>query len=126
MKKTTVLYARYLAPGSFVANEWTAPVDSLDPRDVPWPDRAYAFTLHRREDVIDGDQTFTGKAEQIGPTYYHPDSKVESLDEVRGNPNATSILVSNMKMNGWTHIVWSRWGNWPQTFDPAKDEVIAR
>ena len=52
--------------------------------------------------------------------YYHPDSKVEDLKEVEQNPNATDTLIRNIKNNGWDRIIWTRWGNWPQPFNPTK------
>lgn len=124
MIKKTTFYVTFLSPGSFVANESTREVKSPDPRNVAWPDSAYAFTMHRREDVIDGGAVYHGKPEQIGPTYYHPASKVESIDEVRLNPNASGVLIANMENNGWTHIIWSRWGNWPQPYEAGKAEVL--
>ena len=126
MKKELKTYARFFAPGSFVANDWTRPVEQADPYAVKWPDDAYAFTLHEREDVVDGETRYEGKPRQIGPTYYHPDSKVETLDEVRRNPKAGTVLVSNMECNGWDRIVWSRWGNWPQPYEPDKARVLER
>jgi hypothetical protein len=124
MNKETVYYARFWSPGSFVAEDWTKPISTPDPRKVEWPDRAYAFSIHKREDVVDGDKRYKGKPEQIGPLYYHPDSKVESLAEVRKNRKATDILISNMECNGWKQMVWTRWGNWPQPFEPERMEVL--
>lgn len=124
MDKQTVYYVTFWAPGSFVANDWTVTVDSPDPHKVEWPDSAYAFRLFKREDVIDGDKTYQGKPKQVGPTYYHPDSAIQSLDEVRTNPKASRILVSNMECNGWKQIIWTRWMNWPQPFEPGKMQVL--
>lgn len=126
MDRVPVRFARFLSPGSFTAETWERPVDSLDPAAVPFPDNAYAFTLHERVDVHDGPEVFTGKERQVGPTYYHPDSKVETLDEVRANPNATRILVSNMEINRWDRLIWTRWGNWPQPFDPANTQIVSQ
>lgn len=126
MHKRTVHYAAFEARGVFIGESWKHDVAGPDPQQVEWPENAYAFCLFRREDVIDGDDTYTGKSVQIGKTYYHPDSKVETLAEVRVNPKATPILVSNMECNGWEQIVWSRWGDWPQRFDAAESEVLAR
>ena len=39
-------------------------------------------------------------------------------------PRATPILISNMECNDWKQIIWTRWGNWPQPFDPATAEVL--
>lgn len=126
MHKQTIHYVIFWAPGRVVANGWTMPVASADPHKVGWPDSAYAFRLFKREDVIDGDKTYEGKPEQVGPIYYHPDSVVQSLDEARANPKATEVLISNMKINGWAQIIWTRWMTWPQPFDPETTQVLAR
>lgn len=124
MNKETVYYARFLSPGSFVANDWTQAIDTPDPRKLAWPDNAYAFSIHKREDVVDGDIFYRGKAEQVGPLYYHPDSYVQSLDEARANPHASPILLDNMRINGWAQIIWTRWSNWPQPFEAGRMEIL--
>jgi hypothetical protein len=124
MIKETVFYACFLSPGSFVAENWTQPIDTPDPRKVGWPENAYAFSIHKREDVIDGERRYEGKAEQVGPLYYHPDSFVQTLDEARANPKASKILISNMEINEWWQIIWTRWGNWPQPFEPDRMEIL--
>lgn len=126
MHKITNRFARFYAPGTFFAEEWNKPAETLDPEAVDFPDNAFAFTLHERIDIVDGDATYEGKTTQVGLRYYHADSKVETLDEVRRNPKATQILISNMECNRWDRVVWTRWGNWPQPFDPAKDCVLPR
>lgn len=124
MDRITKRFVRFMAPGAFVAEDWSRPVETLDPNAVQWPDNAYCFSLHERIDVMDGPEVFTGPAKKVGPTYFHPDSVVESLEQVRANPKATRTLIANMEGNRWSHIVWSRWGNWPQPFDPAQDVVL--
>jgi hypothetical protein len=124
MEKRTRYYANFLAPGSFVAENWTVEVASADPRAVHWPDSAYAFTLHSQDEIVYEGVTYRADRKQIGKTFYHPASKVESLSEARNNPNATRTLISNMEGNRWAHIVWTRWGNWPQPFDTATAEVL--
>ncbi len=126
MKKETVFFAVFHSPGSFTTNTWEVPLVSDDLTVVAWPDRAYAFQIYKREDAVDGEQRYRGQRVQIGGWYYHPDSKVETLEQVKQNPSATDILIRNMGCNNWTHIVWSRWGNWPQDFDPACDTVLQR
>ena len=123
-KKTTVYYVEFFAPGSFVAESWTQKIKSPDPHMVKWPKDAYAFQMHQRDEIHDGGETFLGKSKRIGPTYYHPDSKVETLAEVRGNPKASRTLIENMECNKWNRIVWTRWGNWPQPYDPKDDVVL--
>lgn len=128
MKKKRSIYISFFHPGIFVADQSTIQLNGImdfDPRKIDWPESAYACRLFERFDVIDGSAVFRGEPHQIGPVYYHPDSKVETIDEVRANINSTFTLISNMQRNGWKLIVWSRWGNWPQPFDPDKDMVIS-
>ena len=126
MERVTVRYVRFLSPGSFCANEWTVPIVSVDPQAVTWPENAYAFTMHERVDVLDGQETFKGEAEQIGPVYYHPDSKVLTQVDVaaKGDPR-DRILVQNMKCNGWPAVIYSRWGNWPQPYEADKVRILS-
>lgn len=125
MDRVTVRYVRFLSPGSFVANDWTAPVESIDPLSVQWPENAYAFTLHERVDVMDGPETFKGEAKQLGPMYYHPDSKVLTEAEIaaKGDPR-DSVLLSNMRINKWPSVIYSRWGNWPQPYETGEQVVL--
>lgn len=125
MEKQKTYWIKFWSPGSFVANEYNEPCSAIpDPADVEFPDHAYAFTLHEREDIIDGDNTYTGEAKKIGPIYYHPNSVVETLEMVKKNPNASATLISNMTCNEWKEIIWSRWGNWPQPFYADQMTVI--
>ncbi|MDP1712450.1 MAG: hypothetical protein Q8K86_08335 [Candidatus Nanopelagicaceae bacterium] len=128
MEKKRKFWVKFLAPGFLVGEDWIEELDGFeDPDDVEWPDGAYAFTMHQRDDVVDDDGVeFKGEPKQTGPVYYHPDSKIESLAEVAKNPQATKMLLDNMRCNEWTHVVWTRWGNWPQCFDPKKTTVLKR
>lgn len=122
MKKVTKYFVEFFSPGSFFAESWTLPVNSKNPYDVKWDKNAYMFRLSEREDVIDGDKVYQGKSIAIGGSYYHPDSRVENLEQVKRNPKSTDILIRNMEGNGWKALVWSRWGNYPQHF--AKGDVV--
>ena len=126
MERVTKRWANFYFPGMFVANETERDVASLDPHSVAWPDGAYAFALYERTELHDGPDVYTGKAQRVGPLYYHPDSKVETLAEVEANRPGERILISNMRCNGWSAVVWSRYGNWPRPFDPAQDQVLQR
>lgn len=124
MKKQTIFFVQFFAPGAIVAESWTHNIPCPDQKQIKWPDHAYCCRIYQREDVVDGKNVYRGEPKKIGPLWFHPDSKVETLAEVRKNGKATSTLISNMEINGWTHIVWSRWGNWPQPFDAKKDRVL--
>lgn len=121
MKKITKCYVTYMSPGSFVSNTWNVDIPlGCDHNDIDWPDNAYAFSIHERTDVVDGDAIFTGEPIQIGPLYYHPDSKAETLAQVKRNPKATRTLITNMESNRWSKVVWTRFGG-VQTFGPETE-----
>ena len=121
MRTSTEFIAVYFYAGTICANTSETVFNSLEEVTLAdWPNRAYAYKLYQQDIVTD---TGTGKVyrcdrtEVDGKLYYHPDSKVETLEQVRNNPNATEILIRNMECNGWDSIVWTRYGNWPQPFD---------
>lgn len=121
MRTSTEFIAVYFYAGKICANTSETVFNSLEEVTLAdWPNRAYAYKLYQQDIVTD---TETGKrysgdrAEVDGKLHYHPDSKVETLEQVRNNPNATETLIRNMECNGWDSIVWTRYGNWPQPFD---------
>jgi hypothetical protein len=126
MRKRISYWIEFFAPGPFVAETWQVdcPADTK-PERVVFPDSAYAFKLWKREDRVEGDKLFRGDPEQIGPTYYHPDSKVETLQMVESHPRGNEILISNMKCNKWDSVIWTRWRNWPQPFNSKTMQIIA-
>ena len=115
MQIREIYTARFFRPGSFVGETWETPVDSLSPDDVEWPKEAYAFQLRKSSCVIVDGVQYKSDTTNVGPMYYHPDSKVMTLAEIeaRNDPN-DRILLSNMRMNNWPAVVLTRWGNWPQ------------
>lgn len=108
MHKVTKYFARFFSPGTFVADDWRVEVPSPNPEAIAWPTRAYCFQVVKREDIVDDGAVFTGKEERVGPTYYHPDSKVEHLAQVKLRADC-HILARNMECNDWPFVVWSRW-----------------
>lgn len=117
-----------LVVGESVSHESTMPID---PAKVEWPENAYAFSIGERIDVHDGSEVFKGEHRQIGPVYYHPDSVVQTVEDVEAGRGLarnkkTDILLINMRGNGWDRVVWSRWGNWPQPYDPDKHQILMR
>lgn len=121
MRTSTEFIVVYFYAGTICAD--TSETVFNSPEEVAladWPNRAYAYKLYQQDIVAD---TETGKVyrgdrtEVDGKLHYHPDSKVETLEQVRNSPNATETLIRNMECNGWDSIVWTRYGNWPQPFD---------
>lgn len=127
MRKQKIYRIQFLQPGSFVANErWELFTTKPDPRSVHFTERDYAFQIFEREDVIDdAGGTFKGKESALGPVYYHPDSKLETLDEIKArNDPRDKILISNCVTNGWSTLILTRWGHWPQPYDPNTHAIL--
>jgi hypothetical protein len=125
MKKSTEWFARFYFSGAFIADTVDLPISGDDPYAVHWPEGAYAFTIHSQDLVIDGDDVYRKEKKRVGPMYYHPHSEVQALEQVINDSRATKTLVQNMKHNQWSHIVWSRFGDWPQPYVDGEHVVLA-
>jgi hypothetical protein len=127
-QKVTETYARFYTPGAMFADTFDVPcAPDAHPDEIRFPENAYAFDFYRREDVIDGENTYRGKERKIGKRWYHPDSYVLTLAEVKGRADPRDrILIGNMECNGWPSVIFSRWGNWPQPFDSAESAIVPR
>lgn len=126
MRTETLYFVRFYALGSFIGEQWEQPIPDPDPYLIAWPDNVYAFRILKREDAVDGEKRYKGETEYVGPLWYHPDSVIESLEEIRKNPKATRILISNMECNRWESMIWTRWGNWPQPFNAAEMRILGK
>lgn len=107
--------------------EGVAPVQELEdanPGRVIWPEGAISFVLLRREDeVVDG-CVYPGvpsPADRL--RYFHHDSRVLSLDEVRQRP-ASGYLAANMEANELSHVIYVRGGEQALPFFPNEMRVV--
>lgn len=125
----TKKYVRFFSPGSFCEDDWVIEVDpSTRPQDVIWPERAHAFTMYTINTIVrDGTEYHSGQipVSPDNPRYYHPDSKIVTLEELekRADP-ADKTLIWNMRTNKWPDVIYTRWGNWPQPYEPNKVVVL--
>jgi hypothetical protein len=127
MKIIMRYWIKFYAPGSFTANVWIIECEELPkPEEVEIPENAYAFEIYKREDIEKDGKIYKGEAKQVGKQYYHPDSEVTTLEEVRKHPKTTDILISNMECNKWDSVIWTRWGNWAQPFNKEKISIVPK
>jgi len=121
MRTSTEFIAVYFYAGTICANTSETVFNSLEEVTLAdWPNGAYAYKLYQQDSVMDAGKgkAYRGDRTEVdGKVHYHPDSKVETIEQVRNNPKASEILISNIERNGWDSIVWTRYGNWPQPFD---------
>jgi hypothetical protein len=125
MNKVTKYYVTFYTPGILFAENWNKDIEIPDPNIVEWPKNAYAFDLYEQENVIDDNgKIFEGKPKKIGPMYYHPDSKIETLSQLKKSHPNDKILINNVESNGYKKVIWTRWNNWPQMFDDKEYEIL--
>lgn len=118
-------WIEYYYPGSIVSNTSQTDIDELKkPEMVYWPENAYAFSLNEQKIVINDGDEFKENPKQIGPQYYHRDSKITDYEQTKKHPNSTDILLCNMKSNGWNKLIWNRFGKWPQPYNPKKIKIL--
>jgi len=126
-------FVTFLYPGSFVAEEITAPIGQWDPAEARVAHRnleiahqgrlgkpiCFYFTTRTRGDE-DLDSHECGRSGK-----YYVNCVVYSLSEIRDrNDRSDSTLVLNMEGNGWSHVVTPRRFAWYSTFDAAKDQTV--
>jgi len=117
----------FWSPGTIVGESWTADVDEFpEPAAIQWPERAYAVQFCEQTVAEANGETLRGTLRSIGPLRYHPDSVVTTLAETERHPNATAILLDNMRTNNWDAVIWTRWGNWPQPWNAARMEIAPK
>ena len=117
MLKITFFYVKFKLIGAIASEDLVVSIENTDPNFVEFPNNAYAFSIHERTDVADEGEVYRGKDKQIGPLYYHPESKVMTLKEIEElNDQRDRILLENMRCNGWDAMIFTRWGNWPQPY----------
>lgn len=113
---STTTYVSYLYPGIIASGESTKEVPDRNPereaREAD--DNAFAFSYF---DIVSAlvqiDETriqTTSDRRNISCTYYI-DGEVLDVDQVAAMPGDNRILLDNMRINEWDHVVRCRAGN---------------
>ena len=123
MKTTTRHFVTFFYAGRVVADSQTEEIRHADPSAVVVPARSYAFRLHDIREITDDDGVVLRSDLLNRSKTFWPGGVLKTLDEVR-REQGSRILVENMECNGWPSVVFSRFGSWPQPFDPATAEII--
>jgi hypothetical protein len=116
----TAKYATIYYPGILFSESSTIKVRSFNPQTVlkkiKKEKSAFAFQFSERKEQGSGKERLTGSSKDVGPKYYI--GEVLTAEQIVKLEGDYGILISNMKCNGWTHVVRCRAGNW-QPLDPG-------
>jgi len=93
-------------------------------RDMKWPQSTFAFQIYKQTSFSCKIRVYTGNPVKVGPLYYHPDSRIETLEEFKKNPKADSFLISRMEENKCKMVVWTRF-NKAFNYESYKDRVLS-
>ena len=115
-------YVEYLYPGSLFSESSARVVSGRDPgraaREAP--ESAFAFRFYDRAEAgitVDGRPVMLRSAEFRATGRYYIDAEPLDAAAVAALPGDYSILLSNMRSNGWDVILRCRSGN----FQPMRD-----
>ena len=112
-------YVVFMLPGSFVSEQEVRKVDDrCFPQDIPRAAFAFYFydvfeSIGPRGEVVKGQPQNVSAKTYFGEAF--------ALERVKSEVPHAEILISNMKVNGWDRVVWTRLGNW-QPLEP--DDVV--
>ena len=109
-----VNYVEYLCVGSFFSESVIKKIDSKDINlaRASMPNGGFGFRFFEKEEqMIDGEQ-LTGKPKNYSKWFYIGEKL--SLNDVKYKYPDKTILISNMEMNGWSHVVKTKFGQFMQ------------
>jgi hypothetical protein len=82
-------------------------IESPDPLNLPWEQDTVCICIYVYKEIeIDGEVFFSAEPKQLGPSYYHPDSKLLSHEDARKSVDRATLLW-NIEVNGWSHVIES-------------------
>ena len=125
---TTTTNIAYQYPGSFFSEESVNPVEARNPQQHAndAPDTAFAFFYFDVVTTIvdvEGERIETSSGRRNISTTYYIDGELLTSAQVAALPGDHSILLSNMRSNGWDPIMRCRTGNF-QPFEAGKHELL--
>ncbi len=117
-----------MSPGTIVSETNTEEIPSYDvnraiemsyeitQRHGATPYGFYFSTKERKDDELDSKVTHTSAMYYLGGT-------VQTLEEVKADPESTSILIANMEGNGWDRVLTNT-NSYSITLPLNKNDVV--
>lgn len=119
MGGTTQTYVEYLIPGSFFAESETKKVSSRDISKLKVPDYAFGFQFFDITSTqVDGEK-LEGRPKNFSKRYLLAEEVLDQEGVKKKIPD-NDVLLSNMRNNGYKHVVKTRRGN----IQPADKDTI--
>jgi hypothetical protein len=121
MNKTDIRYTEYYSPGRVIADTWLENGSGFD-----WPKNAYAYQVWEHSEIRYGGVVYRSEPRRCGKLIYHPDSRITTYEELQAGKTGLDVgsaLLHNMKCNEWSAVIWTRWGTFPQPWDPETMEI---
>lgn len=116
-----VTYIEFIFPGSFFPEASAQPVSRRElPETIPGQAAGYRF-FARTEANVDGETLIGKPKDHSGWTYFGKEFSAAQVEALEGD--RYRILKSNIRINGYTRMVQTIYGNWYQLEDG--DRVVA-
>ena len=116
-----VLYVEYIYAGSLFSDTGSKVTTSKDVNlaKSQLPSGAFGFRFYEQEEqVVDG-EALKGKPKNHTGWYYVGEKL--SLEDVKRNHSDKRILISNMEMNDYANVVFTKFG---QFIPVSKNDVV--
>jgi hypothetical protein len=105
-----VTYIEFLYPGTFFAESGSRRVERRElPEAIPGQATGYRF-FTRTEVDVDGEKLVGRPKDYSGWTYFGKEYSAEQVQAMAGEH--VRILRDNMRINGWTRVVQTAYGQW--------------
>lgn len=123
-------FVTFSSPGTFFHEETTKPIKAWDPKaalgmsasvEERYGARPFMFqftTRAREDDELDS------KVVTKSPRYFMPGARIYTLEEAEArNDKGEEILRSNMRCNGWAHVIVTE-TPWRVSSHPMPGDVL--
>ena len=120
-------YAEYLYPGIIFGETRKVKLERRNVAEAigelhPNADGFRLFDVEIRTGTLEDGSPVEDRREVNHSAWHYPDGKVVGIEEVERTHGSRSILASNMRGNGYDHVVMTRCGS---TYPMRPGEVVA-
>lgn len=102
-------YVEFLYPGIFTSESSSKQVEKRDSNLIEIPEGSFGFRFYDIEEfTTESGKILKGEIENYSGWYYK--GQKMSLEDVKIQMPEKEILISNMEINGWDYIVFTKYG----------------